>query len=223
MSIQDFLNQTQFQESTFTSYLRMLFNDEQVNRAICLYRIGATLNDGTVFFLIDYLGNVRTGKVVYYLRNGHRDKSDSRHPTWVHSILHSPKPEMCLFGEHLLHVDDRRKPVAIVEAEKTAVICSIVYPQYQWLSVGGIGNLNENRCKALRGKDVLIFPDTDISGETFKLWQEKARRELYPICHSLRVSDLLERTATYDEKAAKIDISDLICSQIEREKEIPFY
>ena len=38
----------------------------------------------------------------------------------------------CLFGEHLLRLHPDKK-VAVVESEKTAVICSALMPEYVWV------------------------------------------------------------------------------------------
>lgn len=42
----------------------------------------------------------------------------------------------CLFGEHLLKKYPN-KTVALVESEKTAIICSALMPDYIWLATGG--------------------------------------------------------------------------------------
>jgi hypothetical protein len=62
-----------------------------------------------------------------------------------------------LFGEHLLI--DKTKPVAIVESEKTAVIASVYLPQFIWVAVGSLTNLNAEKCNVLKGRTVTLFPD----------------------------------------------------------------
>ena len=42
----------------------------------------------------------------------------------------------CLFGEHLLK-QYPKKVVALVESEKTAVICAGLMPRFLWLATGG--------------------------------------------------------------------------------------
>ena len=59
---------------------------------------------------------------------------------WVHTNLKAAyllQPEwrltQCLFGEHLLNDKDKvNATVALVESEKTAVICSLLLPEYIW-------------------------------------------------------------------------------------------
>ena len=76
---------------------------------------------------------------------------------WVHSrlkALHQLPDDwtlsQCLFGEHLLSLCPDL-PVALVEAEKTAVICSAVFPEFLWLSTGGLDQFND-RVKVLLGR-----------------------------------------------------------------------
>ena len=78
------------------------------------------------------------GKIIpYNPRTGHRIKDGSVPAAmWVHSRLKAQHqlPEdwtlsQCLFGEHLLPLCPDL-PVALVEAEKTAVICSAVFPEF---------------------------------------------------------------------------------------------
>lgn len=68
----------------------------------------------------------------------------------------------CFFGEHLLNGNN--KPVAIVESEKTAMIASLHYPQYIWLATGGsfgVGLPRSETWGVLKGRQVIMFPDTD--------------------------------------------------------------
>ena len=54
-----------------------------------------------------------------------------------------------------------------------------------------------------------MFPDTDQDGETFAFWSRKAA-EWREKGFDVKVSDLLEKTATKAQKAEKIDIADLL-------------
>ena len=100
--------------------------------------------------------------------------------------------------------------VCVVEAEKTAVIMSEIYPQYLWMAAGGLSMLNAEKLLPLRDHHVILFPDTDPNGKAFGHWQqiakEASRHTLYPIY----VSPLLEQNATPEQKAAKIDIVDYL-------------
>lgn len=45
----------------------------------------------------------------------------------------------CLFG---LHLESYKKPNIIVESEKTALVGTLAYPEYNWLATGGSKRLN---------------------------------------------------------------------------------
>jgi len=107
-----------------------------------------------------------------------------------------------LFGEHLLI--DKTKPVAIVESEKTAVIASVYLPQFIWVAVGSLTNLNTEKCIILKGRTVTLFPD--LNG--FEKWSIKAK-ELSQLAN-ITVSNLLERKATECEKRQGLDLADYL-------------
>ena len=106
---------------------------EQMLHAACRYRLGASAKGGVIFWQIDHEGSLHDGKVMYYNPDCHRNKRQN--PTWVSALLnrrhHLPKTEHesfhSLFGLHLIR--GCQDAVAIVEAEKTAVILSEHYPQ----------------------------------------------------------------------------------------------
>jgi hypothetical protein len=113
-----------------------------------------------------------------------------------------------LFGEHLLK-EYPFKPVALVESEKTAVICSAFWPQYIWLATGGKSQLND-RLQVLRGRKVVAFPDVDGYLE----WKEKLSRVRGL---DITVSDVLEKEATFEDRANHVDIADLLIRQHKKE------
>ena len=95
------------------------------------------------------------------------------------------------------------KVVALVESEKSALIASGVYPDYVWLATGGKSQLSIDKLKALKGRTVIMFPDVD----GFEYWTVKAK-EVETIGCKVIVSDLLEKNATAEDRANKIDIAD---------------
>jgi hypothetical protein len=46
-----------------------------------------------------------------------------------------------------------------VEGEKTAVVCALHFPNFNWLSYGGINGMTNDKMKVLSGENVLIVPD----------------------------------------------------------------
>ena len=106
------------------------------------------------------------------------------------------------------------KTVCVVEAEKTAVIMSEVYPEYVWLAAGGLGEVQVEKFRPLRGHKVILFPDTDPDGIAFRRWSEAATLVMNQVFWEdsppIRVSPLLETHATPEQKQAKIDLIDFL-------------
>ena len=217
---------------------------EQMLHAACHYRLGASRQGGVIFWQIDQEGRVRDGKVMYYLSDCHRNKAHKPtwvsyllrrrdpFPNAAHETSH------CFFGLHLvsekratlgtdpsLQQSEKRKvksekcnphccTVAVVEAEKTAVILSELYPQYIWLASGGLGEVQPDKFRALRGCKVILFPDTDPDGIAYSRWSNAAEEVMRSVFWEgsppIRVSRILEDHATEEQKRRKIDLVDFI-------------
>ena len=93
-----------------------------------------------------------------------------------------------------------KKVVALVESEKTAVICAGLMPRFLWLATGGKSMINE-RLLVLKGRRVVAFPDIDGYDE----WQKKLAD--YPEL-AVTISPILQQNATPEDREAHIDIAD---------------
>ena len=196
--------------------IRFLFSLQKDNEAVLKrvlddYHVGATRNGETIFWQIDKDNRVHGGKIIAYNKeDGHRIKDKG--VNWVHSLLkkHGVLNEdwtltQCLFGEHLLSSSaNRDKVVAVVESEKTALICSVQYPDCVWLATGGKSQLAIQKMKVLANRTVIFFPDVD----GYREWTECVKA--FSFCRSIKVSDVLEQNATEADRKKKIDIADLI-------------
>jgi hypothetical protein len=212
------LNLTAFETNHFVKFLIDLFGVEVASELVSRYFIATSKhwNGATVFWQIDTQGNIRTGKIMLYSPStGKRVKNLEPPVYWVHKALKQPEFELrqCLFGEHLLI--DKSKPVAIVESEKTAIIASVYLPQFIWLAVGSLTNLNAEKCSILKGRTVTLFPD--LNG--FEKWSNKAK-ELSHLA-IFTVSDLLERKATEAERKQGLDLADYLTRFDFREFALP--
>lgn len=168
------------------------------------YKIDS-IDNCIIWWQIDRDGVVRTGKVMKYLANGHRDKSDTFPVTWAHKHrrlkdnFQGEELKQCLFGEHLL-TKSPDKPVAIVESEKTAVILSRIYPDHIWLATGGSqGIKSDERLTPLHGRKVLLIPDNG------QYWNWKRTADKY----GWMITDALEKNAPFDG-ADVLDIVELL-------------
>lgn len=202
------LNPSAYNNNCFVSYLINLFGVDVAGKAISQYFVGTSnyWDGATVFWQIDTMGRLRTGKIMLYNPiTGKRIKEPFNHISWVHKSTKQPNFVLgqCLFGEHLLN--DRTKPVAIVESEKTAVIASVYLPSFIWVAVGSLTNLNAEKCNILKGRAITLFPD--LKG--YDKWSSKAN-ELSHLA-TFTVSDLLERRATDTERERGLDLADYLC------------
>lgn len=187
---------------------------DQLQRAANRYRLGKSKDGAVVFWEIDDEQRIRDGKLMWYHDDCHRIKD--KNPTWVTTCLKQQgelpamfEPQRCLFGLHLLtrHPD---QTVCVVEAEKTAVICSELFPQCLWMATGGLTMLNAAKLFPLRDRKVVIFPDTDPDGKTYADWKEKCATAQENFRYPIRLSRLLEEHATPDQKRRKIDLVDFL-------------
>lgn len=205
--------------SVFIKFLCGLFDKDTldsptIKRLGELYAIGATNDMDVIFWQIDINGKVRTGKIMKYSEDGHRIK-DGYGVNWVHAKMKKEgllsddwELTQCLFGEHLLNWSmNKNKTVVLVESEKTALIGAACYPQYLWLATGGKSHLANEKMKVLSGRTVLMFPDVD----GYDKWVESAKTLTY--CKTI-VSDALEKNATPEQRAAKVDIADVLIAEL---------
>lgn len=204
-------------DSALTTFLRTCIPDAIVDSLVTQYHIGVTKAGDTIFFQVDINNYLRTGKVMKYNPNtGRRIKDEmvGGRITWIHSLLKHQgvisqdwQCSQCLFGEHLL-ARDKDKPVALVESEKTALICAALMPKYIWLATGGKSQMN-SRLNVLKGRTVIAFPDSDGYNE----WREAVLK--FPDL-DIKVSEHLETTSTEEERNAQIDIADRLIKYIQQ-------
>ena len=203
--------------SNFVRFLRKHFSDLQIAEAANNYLLGATRKNEVIFWQIDIDGKVRTGKIMQYNpQTGRRIKTGYGGINWVHHKLKKSNPSFtdfnlsqCYFGEHLLRLYPD-KSVAIVEAEKTAVIASMIYQNYNWLAAGNLNGLNVEKSRVLRGKTIILYPDAGC----YNRWLRKADLITRELTLHLIVSSFLEQFATPQQTHNGYDLADYILDQL---------
>lgn len=204
--------------NNFVQWLTTLFPNDAVSNAVYSYCIGGSEKwpGAVIFWQFDTKGRIHTGKIVQYSQiTGRRDKTVFPPVSWVHSVEKLPDYvlQQCLFGEHLLkYPENISKTVAIVESEKTAIVCSILLPEYVWLSRGsktGAKWYLPEVHKCLIGRKVVLFPDLGA----YEAWKEEAEKLNYQGC-TVTVNRLLEDQATETDRKAGYDIADMLINQI---------
>lgn len=203
------------------------WNADDVWMTASKYRLGAIPPDASfgayghalTLPFIDADGRVHSVMIKTF---DHRNHTTGQN--WIHKILmgagirrdwlmpydRQPTKTRCLFGEHLVAGNDA--PIAIVEAPKTAIICDWYFRElgFVWLAAGAKSWLKPDRCHALVGRRVILFPDTSTDGATFADWTNKAIEIRRRITDHVTVSDMMERYATPEMKSTGADIADIL-------------
>ena len=206
--------------SDLVSYLKTLVADvDKLVAVVNAYHLGITRGGQVIFWYIDKDGVVRMGKVMTYAANGHRDKSVTplsilRELSRCGKLQADYIIKKTLFGEHLLRYPAYAENViGIVESEKSAVVCSLCFPNVLWMATGSKGNLQDERMSAVKERKVILFPDTDVDGQAYSQWHKRAD-ELNAKGWNIQVCNYLEQVATSKQREAKIDIADLLIDDL---------
>ena len=167
---------------------------KRVDEVLTAYLVGSSVYGHTIFWQIDNEGKVRTGKMMKYKTDGHRDKTAAWNFDYIHAALFRDQrhPEyddtkmevrQCLFGLHLMNhykYKDVAQTVCIVESEKTALLMAIAYgnnAKQVWMACGGLGSLNATRLAPLIAdrRNIILYPDRD----GIEAWRQKAEQLHY--------------------------------------------
>lgn len=198
-----------YKYNPLTLWLVNKFGDKETVDLIKNYRWGVDntsiyTREYTIFWQIDIKGNARSGKMIKYHNNGRRDKGSFT--TWFHKksdggvdIFPDFNLQQCFFGEHLLSLNPR-KPIAIVESEKTAIIASKFIDKYIWLASGGSAGISHQKCQILKNRNVTLFPDLGKYDE----WKIKAKE------FGFNISSHIENIATEEQRKQGLDIADFL-------------
>ena len=173
----------------FCNWLRGLDLDgaqkARIEPTLKAYHVGHSRKGHTMWWQIDEQGRVRTGKMMKYKVDGHRDKEAAYNFDWVHAALYRDEnlPQyddlktdevQTLFGMHLLN--ETKGDINIVESEKTAVIMSILYGHTSgvWMATGGKQNLKREKLLPIieAKRRIVLFPDRDAIEEWEKLMDD---------------------------------------------------
>lgn len=213
------------------------FEVQDIEKVISLYHLGTVQNGyrkgANTFPFIDVQGNVRAVQVKQFDEQNHTIGTDFLHsiiekhhtrnnkplPDWLEAYNTNETKVSCLFGEHLLSKYPYN-PIALVEAPKTAIYSTLYFdfPEQPtnllWLAVYNLSSLNLNKCKALKDRNVYLFPDLSKDGKAFELWSNKATEIQKRLQGTyFHISDLLEQLAPQQDKEQGKDIADYLIKQ----------
>jgi hypothetical protein len=194
--------------NNFKAFLHQKYVDYDVCSALKMYYIGTSKQNYTVFWYINRYGKPQKSKEVLYQSNGKRTNK-FRVP-----YKNNEEHYFCLFGEHLLA--NNTKPIILVESEKTAVICSMVFPKFTWLAYSGINGLTYDKLYALRNKEIVIIPD--ISRNAIEAIKKK-KIDFQYLDIKAKIFDLTEGKTDEELKELQIyndDLEDILSSELEK-------
>jgi hypothetical protein len=211
------------------------FEEEEVIKVIKQYRLGTYqsgyMKGAVTFPFIDKLKNVRTIQVKSFDSQNHTTATNFVHsiiekeylaknqdlPNWLENYKKNELKVSCLFGSHLLDKYPYHK-IGLVEAPKTAVYSTLYYGfpdddfnNLLWLAVYNLSSLTLEKCKALEGREVFLFPDLSKDGSTFANWSNKANDFNNQMTGTrFEVVDILEKIAPKELREDGADIADML-------------
>lgn len=216
------------EDNTLVKWLTSLpWDDVQRDRIMFmlnLYCVGHWSKEGhTMFWQIDHECKIRTGKMMKYKPDGHRDKESDHNFDWIHAWLGRRgfyntdlyTYSTCYFGSHLLN-GCPDATINLVESEKTALICAIAYgdpTKHLWLATGGKQFFTRWKMEPLikLKRKVVLYPDRDAEEE----WKKLAEDMHYE--HMTVNTDFMSRYWK-PEDGKKADIADVIVRMLQEQK-----
>lgn len=221
-----------YEHNQFALLLCSQFGSAKAEELIKQFQIGTSAHwpGACVFWLIDEQNRVRGGQIKQFADDWHTAKYTAYNgetyscTSWVHHALqrrmkkdgkalpdwlteYNSKAEKspCLFGLPQLITTSPDTPIAIVEAPKTAVICSAYFPKFTWLAVMGKSYLKPERLDFIRHRRILLYPDINAYSDWQKI-AEVLNRQGFRI----EVSNYLEQHASDEQRKAGLDLADFL-------------
>ena len=159
-------------DSEFVSALIGLFGETKVLDTLKKYFI-RTEGDSMIYPYVD-----AKNRLTYVKKMGYKGINRT---SGIYTPYKAEKGrfKQCLFGLHLV---SRAKQNCVVESEKTALMCDIVYPEHTWLATGGLGMIS--KIKAI--DRATVFAD---KGKAFNIWSDKLDSTKYVMSTMLEESN----------------------------------
>lgn len=216
------------QEDTLCNWIRSLpWSDEQrarIGQVLKNYAVGHSWRGHTIFWQIDSSPAVRTGKMMMYRQDGHRDRESHGNFGWVHNMLaragkvnlDATPYKTCYFGEHLINMLNEDATVCVVESEKTALLCSIYWGMtrdYIWVACGGMTYLTKERLAPFMQRHLYIalYPDHD----GMKQWTERMNEVIRQTNYDrLSIQSVFILKYWKESDGQKADVADIIVRQL---------
>ena len=222
------------QSNFYKNLVELKIPSTDINKTFEDYKIGALTKgkykDAVTFPFIDHLQRIHSVQVKMFDEN-----NKTKDQTWLHSILYyhykpsgnipqwltdyydNEKKTNCLFGEHLLEKYSK-KDIIIAESPKNAILGTFFMPEYLWMASGSLRTLSVPKLKKLRGRNILLIPDTSVDNVAFDEWNI-IKENAVDAGLNVKILTFLEDIATIEQKTAGYDIADYITEELKREPE----
>ena len=173
-----------------------------------------------------HLGKTKSGEPIYWMITEMMDPLDAHIGNgWISDalkkrepILNYWRPTHCLFGLHLLSeqrtVNSEQLTIAVVEAEKTAVILSELFPETLWMAYATMPHLMPDLLAPLQGCRVTFYPRTDATTSNYLFFLDYAKLVGKRYNIDIKVDKTLENHATEDQKERGIDLLDFLLESL---------
>lgn len=212
---------TCYEQNNLVQFLNQTFGMGTTAKLLEQYSVGTVkLQLGAnVFWYLDGDGNAVDGRIACYEPLSGRPKVTT--DVWVsglqkHPFDLSPLGPSCFYGYNLLK-QYPNKPVALVDDERTAIICSHFLPQYVWLSER---QLSDSALTQYRDSLVEFFKDSELSRRqiihfpSLSFFNKGSQIPLFELMSlaeiPINTSYYLRDHANQQEKAAGMDIADFL-------------
>ncbi|MDP2458452.1 DUF6371 domain-containing protein [Kaistella sp. SH19-2b] len=222
------------QSNLYKNLVELKIPSEDINKTLEDYKIGALTNgkySGAVTFpFIDHLQRINSVQVKMFDENNktqdqtwlhsilyHYYKNKTKIPEWITKYYDNEKKTNCLFGEHLLDKYST-KDIIIAESPKNTILGTFFMPEYLWMASGSLRTLSVSKLKKLRGRNILLIPDTSVDNVAFDEWNI-IKENAVDAGLNVKMLTFLEDIATIEQKTAGYDIADYITEELKREPE----
>lgn len=225
-----------YEPNNFIESLEKRYGTEQVKRVVDLYKLGRFVDSGVVFpyMYTDY--HVCTAKIMFFDNELHRIKEGKKkYPRYLHNLNYQSdgywsydfndydecgnlvpfKLKLSLFGHNQV-INDKQKTICLVESEKTAVIMSIVSPEFIWVASGGKTLIQDYKFLFFSGRRCLVFPDMSEDNNVYTYWFEKLTNYNRKYGYDFEIVDYYSEFLQNDHelisycKCEKFDIADFV-------------
>lgn len=175
------------------------------------FSVGTFWDGGTIYpFYFD--GGLMSAQVVWYGSDFHRSKEERHHATWLHKFKyvddngheHTSNDRLSIhfvgqwdstlfelglpfFNWKAVEKDQENKSICIVEAPKTAIIMSIVMPEYIWIAAGSLQGMQTYKFENIGlFKHFYLFPDMSTGDKAKTSWEKNCK---YVLNHHFKTID----------------------------------